>query len=192
MSWPDEIPRATDGMTLDEFLVIPQEKPYQEFVDGRVTEKPGFTERQSIAISQLCFRLGEYVRAHAPNLKALLRLDHVHRSAASNRFFIPDLCLRDHAEMKRLGGGEIVATPPPFVAEIVLPEHSPRFQGDRTAFYMAIGTQVAWFIDAERQEIDVLCQGMPPKTYSAGSRLGIPGVVPGFEIAVENIFDLDD
>lgn len=192
MSQPYTVPRAFDGMTLDEFLAVPQEKPYQEFIDGRVSEKPGFTALQGEVVARLCMLLDEYVRAHAPQLVTLLMLDHIHRSPGAERFFIPDVCLRDRDEMRAQRGGGIVSTPPPFVAEIILPEHSARFVGDRMAFYMSTGTQVAWFIDAEASEVDVLRAETAPQRCSASSILRIPGEVPGFELPLDKLLHFDD
>ncbi len=60
-------------MTPEEYLALPEEKPYLEYVDGVVLQKPMPTSEHGDLVTELLIELGLYMRQHGGKLRSEAR-----------------------------------------------------------------------------------------------------------------------
>ena len=77
--------------------------------------------------------------------------------------------------------------PPDLAVEVLSPTDRPRKVRTKLETYKAAGT-VVWLVDPEKQEIDVLIPGQPERTLHLDDTLDGGDVLPGFALAVRDIF----
>ena len=104
------------------------------------------------------------------------------------RFYLPDVSVV-------LGGDELLRPEtrfldraPEFVIEIRSPDDSLPRLFRKIDDYFADGTRLAWLVLPEESCVLALAPGTPMKTYMLGERLDGGEVLPGMEIAVDEIF----
>jgi Uma2 family endonuclease len=78
---------------------------------------------------------------------------------------------------------------PDLAVEVLSPTDKPRKVLTKLANYKVAGT-VVWLVDPEKQEVDVLIPGQPEKTLHLDDTLDGGDVLPGFLLAVKDIFEV--
>jgi Uma2 family endonuclease len=79
---------------------------------------------------------------------------------------------------------------PDLAVEVVSPSNAPAAIHAKVADYLAAGTRLVWVVDTEEDKIDVYRTLLAPRTTARGETLSGEDVVPGFEAAVDEVFDL--
>ncbi len=83
-----------------------------------------------------------------------------------------------------------LALVPDFVVEIVSPNDRYSDINTKVERYLADGVQLVWVVDPQRRAVAVHEKGKAQSTtVGAGQTLGGGEVIPGFEIAVDRIFE---
>jgi Uma2 family endonuclease len=80
---------------------------------------------------------------------------------------------------------------PDLAVEVVSPTDSAKDIGDKIVNYLAAGT-VAWYVYPDDQEVKVYEAGEPVKTLTINDTLDGGKVLPGFTLAVKDIFPADE
>ena len=81
--------------------------------------------------------------------------------------------------------------PPDLAAEIRSPNDRLSDISAKISMYLEVGVQVVWDIDPEAETVTVHRPGYPTKMLCTGDTLSEPGLLPGFEIDVSDIFAWD-
>lgn len=172
-------------VSLEEFLALPETKPYRELVDGEVIEKPMPNRKHSRMVVALIQRLAAYLdRSGEGDLDTELR----HLERDSEWVFLPDLSvtLRPRRPTDIPAGPEEVL--PSFAIEVLSPEDRPGRTNRRLALYMNAGVTLVWLVDPEDETITVIERGKDARIATAGDDIDGRPVLSGFALDVGELF----
>jgi Uma2 family endonuclease len=79
-------------------------------------------------------------------------------------------------------------TIPDLVAEVRSKNDRPGEVADKVAAYLAAGVRLVWVLDPPTQTVTAHRPGQPPQVFAAGETLTADGVIPGFAVAVADLF----
>jgi Uma2 family endonuclease len=174
------------GLTLDEFLRLPEDKPYLEYIDGRIEAKVSPRSRHSVIQASLCESLNEFAKP-----ARLGRVFPELRCTFAGRSIVPDLVflLMEHIELTPEGEPvDIVTRPPDIHIEILSPEQGLRGPRSKLAFSVEHGCPLGWLIDPDRRVVEVFRTGRPREALGLGGVLDAGPVLPGFRLGVSELF----
>lgn len=176
-------------MTLDEFLALPQTKPYREFVRGEVFEKPMPNTDHSDLVFELIGLLRDYLKAH-PEGRGGTELRHADRE--EDRVYLPDISVAHGGRTSRRGSATPIERAPDFAIEVLSPDDRASRVLDKTDFYMRSGVQLLWLVDPDNQSITVYQPGEQPVTYRAPAMIDARPVLSEFELDLAVLFAVLD
>ena len=162
---------------LAEFLSQPdiEASPAWEFVGGRALQKP----MPSLFHSRLQLNLANHINRHGDRLEAIPEL----RCVVPPHSPVPDIsivrrdCLSD--EDGPLKGA------PDWIVEILSPDRSTLKLQNKILHCLSNGTQLAWLVDINRQEVWVWQGDNLPRIYSGEDSLPVLNQIP--ELTVEAV-----
>ena len=170
-------------MTLAEFLALPEEKPYLEFVDGEVVQKAMPTESHGVLVAELIRLLGNHLReARAGRVATEVR----HVSRALDWVFLPDVSVT-LGDRQPSQSSEPVDVTPDFAIEVLSPDDRPGRLFERVDLYLRSGVKLLWLVDPETKSIMVYRPGDPQVAVRSGTLRAEP-VLPGFSLDVGELF----
>lgn len=172
-------------MTLDQFLALPEMKPYREFVRGEVFEKPMPAYDHSDLVLELAGLLRDYLRAH-PEGRLATGLRHIDRT--ESRVYLPDLSLSSAAARPPRGSTAPVEAAPDFAIEVLSPEDRASRVLDKADFSMRAGTRLLWLVDPEGESITVYRPGQQPLLHRAPEVIDARPVLSGFQLDIAALF----
>lgn len=172
-------------MTLEEFLALPETKPYREFVRGEVIPKAMPNTKHSTIVSELIFALKRYQRE-----KRSVRVDTElrHLSRDEDRVYLPDVSLTRRERLPAGGVGDPVEVAPDFAIEVLSPGDRAGDVLEKVDFYMRIGVGLAWLVDPEGQHVTVYRPGEAPEVVRAPATLDASPVAEGLTVSLEELF----
>ncbi len=179
-------PGAT--MTLDQFLRWPRidERPYLEFLDGRIEVKMSPQIEHSIIQTELPAVLNRFARLRRLG-RALIEL----RFTFGGRSMIPDIAFLGAAKLPRHDrggfGGELLI-PPDLHVEIRSPGQSTGPRVEKIEHSLRHGCRLAWFFDPDGRSVQVHRAGRLVEALGVDGVLDGGPVVPGFRLAVSEVF----
>ena len=180
-------PVRAPHMTLEEFLALPEEKPYLEFVNGEVQAKPMPNINHGLTVAQLVLLLGTYLRESREG-RVVTEVRYATMTAVDQRVFLPDINVIPAAELPGMPRTGPVRTHPAFAIEVLSPEHRPGRIADRVQFYMRNGTRLLWIVDPEDESITVFRQDTDSHTYVPGDIIDAVPVLSAFALDVAALF----
>ena len=182
-------PRIRQGMTLEEFLRWPRidEQPYLEFINGRIEVKVSPQRKHSAVEKNLTIALDQFAKPSGlgeayPNL----------RCTFAGLSMVPDIVFQRHANIPRDEHGDVSnesLLPPDILIEIRSPGEPIDQAHAKIVGSIADGCPLAWFIDPCEGTADVFRAGVAPERLPADGFLDGSPVLPGFRLAVAEIFD---
>jgi Uma2 family endonuclease len=178
--------RVQAGLTLEEFLRLPEEKPYLEYIDGRIEAKVSPQKKHGLIENRIINRLNQFAEPAGLGL-AFPEL----RCTFAGRSIVPDLAflLDEHIPSDENGEiADITPIPPDIHIEIISPEQSVRKSQEKLAHSTSHGCSLGWLIDPYRKTIDVYRPGRPPERLSADGVLEGDPVLPGFRSPASEVF----
>ncbi len=78
--------------------------------------------------------------------------------------------------------------PPDLAVEVLSPDDRPAYVRKKTAEWLAAGTRAVWIVDPRRRIVTVHEPGAEPRVLHEAHTLVGGEVLPGFEVAVSEIF----
>lgn len=175
------------GITLEEFLKLPEKKPALEFEDGvvirKVSPKPKHARLQP-TMAALFDRFGEPQKLFLAFTEA--------RTTFGGHSYVPDIVVYRWDRIPRDSMGRVgddFWDPPDVVVEIVSPSQSVNAMVRRCIWYVEIGVKAALMVDAKDDSIIVFKPGEKPRALRAPERLDLASALPGFQVPVAQIFD---
>jgi Uma2 family endonuclease len=177
---------ARKGLTLEEFLKLPQKKPALEYADGMVTQKVSPKGRHS----RLQIKLGQWFDTWAEPRELASAFTEL-RTTFGGRSYVPDVAVY---RWDRFSGpfGEIVPDeffePPDIAVEIVSPEQRVRSLVRKCEWYVASGVPLALVADPETFVVIVFRPSVPPATLTGDDVVEFGPVLPGLQISVNQLF----
>jgi Uma2 family endonuclease len=178
--------RIREGMTLEEFLKLPEDKPYLEYIDGRIEAKVSPQKKHSLITLRLMERLNRWAEPARLGL-ALPEL----RCTFAGRSIIPDVVflLKDHIEIDDAGEPvDETPWPPDIHVEIISPDQSVKKSREKLAHSTTHGCPLGWLIHPEKKTIDVYRPDRPAGRMVPDAVLEGEPALPGFRLPVAEVF----
>jgi Uma2 family endonuclease len=176
---------ARKGLTLDEFLTLPEEKPALEYANGVVTQKVSpKNEHSTLQV--------EFVLLFAPLQAA--KVAHIYtelRTTFAGRSPVPDVALIRWERIQRTPTGRPVSDvtiPPDLAIEIISPGETLRQMEAKCRWYVDNGVTVALLVNHSDETIRVFRPGVPTATWRRSGRTDLADVVPGLAVVLEDLF----
>lgn len=177
---------ASQRMTLEEFLRLPEDEPALEYWHGEVTQKVapklphgalqyGFAETLSRAVGP-----GRPFRAFTET-----------RVTFTGVSTVPDLVVYRRERVPRDARGQVAddtTVPPDVAVEIVSPGQSRTRLLARCRWYVAHGVRLAVFADPHRRVVRLFRPGRETTDRRDSDVLDLSDVLPGLTLTVDEFF----
>lgn len=162
-----------------------------ELIDGDLYMVPAPKVDHQTVSKNIALRLEQHVRASGCGRMLYAPLDVVLGEGDTRSVVQPDILF---VSSERLGivTDDEIAGAPDLVVEILSQGTAKRDTGVKRALYARSGVREYWIVDPDACTIDLLALVPggygPPMRHLPGERL-VSGVVPGFELAVDDAFE---
>jgi Uma2 family endonuclease len=87
---------------------------------------------------------------------------------------------------------KFIPLPPDFAVEIMSPSNTRDDIAEKVALYLAAGVALVWVIDPERRTVAIHTPGLPEQVAYEGDTVDGAPVLPGFRVAVADLFTRPD
>ncbi len=141
-------------ITLQQFLEYPETKPYSEYINGKIEQKPMPQGQHSVLQGRLCSIINEVALAN----KVAYALPEL-RCTFVGVSIVPDISVFTWQRIPKNEQGKIAnrfETYPDWAIEILSPEQSANKVIRKIMFCLEQGTQLGWLIDPEDESIMIL------------------------------------
>lgn len=177
---------AASGISLDEFLKLPEEKPALEFIDGVIEQKVSPKGRHGFLQGELIKRLDQ---AGIPNkvARAIPEL----RETFAGASVVPDISVFRWKRLPMDGSGEVADNfleAPDIAIEIASPEQSTTALVRKCLWYVAHGVQVALLVDPVDRSVLAFRPDRLPIAWHGGDHIDLHDILPDFDLTVEQLF----
>ena len=178
--------RSRVGMTLEDFLKLPEESPSLEFIDGRIEAKVSPQKKHGMIQGEL--------NAHFNLFARPLRIGRAFpelRCTFEGRSIVPDVVflLNEHIALDDQGEvADVTLCPPDIHVEIISPEQTVRTSHEKLVHSTAHGCPLGWLVHPYRKTVDVYRPGRPPEKRAPGDMLEGDPILPGYVLPVAEIF----
>ena len=164
-------------MTPEQYLALPEEKPYLEYVDGMVIQKPMPNKRHSQLAAELAFHIRLWIRDHGGSAGV---------EARNKAGELPNYCLPDVSFWKPgYEGGD--DDPPTLAIEIRSPDQALAEPRRKCRFFRENGVEACWIIDPKSRTAEVFEGERDGERIGADGSLAT-GCMPGFELPLTELF----
>lgn len=177
---------ATKRLTMDEFLALPEEKPYREFVRGEVIEKSMPGPLHSAIVFELARVLGNYLREH-PIARGDTELRHAARGD-EDRVYLPDVSVTLRSRFPASQQRGPIEVPPDIAIEVLSPDDRATVVFDKIQFYLRAGVSITWVIDPEARTLTEYRPGQAPRLVRPPETASAEPVLPGFVLDLGALF----
>ncbi len=164
-------------MTEAEYLALPEEKPYLEYVDGVVIQKPMPNAIHRKLVKHIVVELALYERRAGGDSGPEGRI----RLGDGPSYRIPDAA---YWAPGRPSGDDSIPT---LVVEVRSPGQTIGELREKCRFYRRSGVEACWLIDPEARTAEVFDAGRDGQRFSGAAELSSPAV-PGFAISLSALF----
>jgi Uma2 family endonuclease len=174
-------PSRYDGQQMSEldYLALPEEKPYLEYVDGVVLQKAMPDDNHSDLVVELIVRLHAFAAAHGGRVGTEKRS----RLDPRRDYRLPDV---EYTAAGEPHGDDIVPT---LAIEVRSSSETMASQRRKCEAFLAAGAREAWLVDPGSRSIQVF--GAIPRTLREPDLLTSP-VLAGFELSLAGLFSVLD
>lgn len=153
-----------------------------EFIGGEVIEVVTNNYASKIA-ARILSKISVYVEEK--DLGDVTGADGGYR--VSGERYIPDAAFISRRKQPEPSHETYNPNPPDLAVEVVSPTDQPKDITDKVANYLAAGC-VVWVVYPDKQQSKVYEPGQPVKTLGINDTLDGGNVLPGFKLAVKDIF----
>lgn len=171
-------------MGLEEYLALPQEPPYLEYLDGEVVQKPTPKRKHLRLAHELDFALGLYMRHRGGDAGPE---GHIW-FGVPRHWRVPDLVYWAPGKPQ---GNDDVSLPPTLAVEILSPGQHFQDLRDKCRFYRANGVDAAWAVNPDTRTVETFDIESDGAVLTDADVLASPAV-PGFELPLDELFAVLD
>jgi len=164
-------------MTPEQYLALPEEKPYLEYVDGMVVQKPMPNAEHGGLVAFLAIELG----LHARRVGAKLRVETRARFGALQSFRVPDL---SYWAPGRPSGDDSLPT---LAVEVRSPGQTAAELRAKCRFFRRNGVEACWLVDPEARTVEVFEGGQDGAVLAEPATL-TSAHLPGFALPLRELF----
>jgi len=168
------------GVTIDEFLRMPETEPASELIDGEVVQKP-MTKRDHWLVADALLAV---LRAYRKSRGGLSGPETTLPFRPGTSALVPDLA---YWGPNKPTGTREESLPPTLAVEIRSEGQSLDGLRAKCLFYIANGVDVAWLIDPTGRWVESFENGQPRTSYRTGDVM-VSRHLPGLEVNVADLF----
>jgi Uma2 family endonuclease len=174
-------------MTLTEFLLLPESKPVNEFIDGRIIQKPMPQGKHSLIQSELTANINSALKP-----QRLVRAFSELRCSFGGRSIVPDVTIFTSDRIPRDEDGDIAnvfAISPDWTIEILSPDQSQTKVTKNILYCLQSGTQMGWLIDPAERSVFVYSAERSTQVFDEEiDILPVPEFAKDFQLALGELF----
>jgi Uma2 family endonuclease len=180
------VPEIREKISLADFLILPETKPAQEYINGRILEKTMPQGEHSILQTRLVTAINQAI---LPD-----KLAHAFtelRCTFAECSIVPDIAIFYWERIPKNAQGRIVnrfEVHPDWIIEILSPEQSANRVIKKIIFCLEQGTQLAWLIDPEDESITIFELNKMPKVKANLDILPVLAGMQNINLSVQDIF----
>ncbi len=174
-------------ITLKEFLALSETKPAQEYIDGKVIQKPMPKGKHSTIQTELSTAINVVLKSNK-TARAFSEL----RCTFGERSIIPDITVFTWEKIPRDDNGEIADSfqvAPDWTIEILSPEQSYSRVTKNILHCLDHGTQLGWLIDPQEKSVLVYFPKQQPAFIDTPTDiLPVPDFAKAFQLTLGQLF----
>ncbi|NLX10966.1 MAG: Uma2 family endonuclease [Chloroflexi bacterium] len=170
----------------DEFVTLPENaERLFEYIGGEVVE--GVSNQQSSAIAyRLGLLVGMYLLQNNIGMVGT-GADGGYRIAGER--YMPDVAFVSKDRQPEPSDQAYSPIPPDLAIEVLSPSNTAHEMRIKVVNYLSVGT-VVWVVDPDRKRVEVYTSGQPVRQIGIDGVLDGGAVLPGFGVAVKDIFEV--
>ncbi|QLE55454.1 Uma2 family endonuclease [Nostoc sp. TCL26-01] len=173
-------------ITVEEFLKLPETKPANEYIDGKIIQKPMPKGRHSSLQSELCTNINQIAKTQ----KTAYAFPEL-RCTFGDRSIVPDVAVFQWQHIPFSAEGQILDDfnlPPDWTIEILSPDQKPNKVIGNILYCLKYGCKLGWFIDPDDRNILTFLSDRQPELMQGSDRLlMLEGI--DLELTVDGVFD---
>jgi len=162
-------------MTAAEYLALPEEKPYLEYVDGVVLQKPMANAAHGRIVRRLDARFDQYIERHGGDAGPERRV------AFGGHFLLPDAA---YWAVGRPSGDDSL---PSVAVEVRSPGQTMAELREKCRAFRRSGVPTCWLIDPERRSVELFEGDRDGVELAAGGTL-VSVEMPEFALPLPELF----
>jgi Uma2 family endonuclease len=174
-------------LTLEEFLKLPETKPANEYIDGKIIQKPMPQGKHSTIQGELVTAINAVVKP-----QRIARAFPELRCTFGGRSTVPDVSLFTWGRIPRDPNGEIAnvfLAAPDWTIEILSPEQSQTKVTKNILHCLQYETQMGWLIDPTEQTVFVYRPKQQTEVFDEpGDQLPVLSFVSELQLTVGELF----
>jgi Uma2 family endonuclease len=174
-------------MTLAEFLLLPETKPANEFIDGHIIAKPMPQGKHSLIQTELTATINATFKP-----QRLVRAFSELRCSFGTRSIVPDVAVFTSDRIPRDNNGDIAnlfTIAPNWTIEILSPDQSQTKVTKNILYCLQYGTQMGWLIDPAEKSVFVYLPDRATQVFDNYlDRLPVPEFAQDFLLNVGDLF----
>jgi Uma2 family endonuclease len=176
---------ASQRLSLEAFLELPETKPASEYIAGEIIQKPMPKTRHS----RLQGGFVRYINEVTEDPRIAYAFPEL-RCTFGGRSIVPDITVLfwDHIEFDEAGEPvDDVKRAPDWTIEILSPDQSSNRVAANILHCIEHGCRLGWLVDPSDRSILVYLPGQQPKFCEGSDSLPIPEGIP-IELTAEQVF----
>ncbi len=188
---------VANGITLEEFLALPDDGVYREVIRGQLREYRGDenmtrrNKKHAKAEAKIAHLLGSWLDRQPP------KTGEVHSGEVG--------CIIQHEPMTTVGidvayfdydvanddthGTSFIGGPPILAVEILSPSDTIEGVAEKVEEYLAAGVAIVWVVDPRFRTVEVFRPDADPQLFNIQQTLAADPFLPGFSSPVRAIFE---
>jgi Uma2 family endonuclease len=147
---------------------------------------PGRPQKHAAVVTELLYAVMLYLKRQSQSGGICLYRASYQLPGESNPVMTPDISVVFISEDELVDDGPAPYMPP-LVMDVRIPEESMRLMRQRAEYYLAHGTQLVIIVHVEKQCVETYDQKVAT-LYSTDAILVLDAVLPGFTLAVRELF----
>jgi Uma2 family endonuclease len=178
----------TQQLTLDEFQLLPEERPALEYERGVVTQKMAAMGRHSRLQVALCIRFESH--GHPQQIASALSEARI-TWPVEGISYVPDVSAYLVERVPIDQDGEVknyLDVPPDVAVEIWSPGQGLEKQMDRCRWYVAHGVPVSLLVHPERRTVWTFRPGAESGPLQSSDVINLGDIFPGLSFTVADLF----
>lgn len=168
-------------MTAEEYLALPEEKPYLEFVNGEVIQKAMPNPDHFTLVQFLSYASFQAVRESGGMAGPEGRVEFV--TGRGKEFRLPDWAY--WRRERRQSTGDFMP-PPTLAVEVRSPAETMAAQRDKCRYMREHGVEVCWLIDPSSRTVEVFEADLDGEARAEGTLSTV--WFPGFAVDIARLF----
>jgi Uma2 family endonuclease len=175
------------GLTLDEFLKLPEEKPPLEYLDGVVTQKMAAKGPHGT----LQFVLAKWLDRAGGEGETAWVVTETHAHWPRRASLVPDVSVYSIDRVPTTLDGYIAEDfwePPDIAVEIASPGQSANHMTARAQTLTGLGVRVVLVVEPRLRRVRVARPDQPIVSYQGSDVVTVEDVLPGFAFVVRDLF----